>query len=229
MHASAGRTRAETIGYIGKRLLDLTIAIPALLLLSPVLAVVAALIARRMGRPVIFSQTRPGLHEQPFRLHKFRTMSLEFDARGRSLPDRDRLTPLGRSLRAWSLDELPELFDVLTGSMSLVGPRPLLTHYLPYFTDQERARFSVRPGITGWAQVNGRNELPWDERLGSDVWYVDHCSLLLDLRILAWTAYKVLRREDVQVDSGIVETDLAEERRDAGAAPRRFEKGESSA
>jgi lipopolysaccharide/colanic/teichoic acid biosynthesis glycosyltransferase len=228
MRTSAGQTRAETIGYRGKRLLDLAIAIPALLLLSPVLAVVAALIARSMGRPVIFSQTRPGLHEQPFRLHKFRTMSRELDAEGRSLPDRDRLTPLGRSLRSWSLDELPELFDVLTGNMSLVGPRPLLTHYLPYFTDKERARFTVRPGITGWAQINGRNELPWDQRLASDVWYVDHRSLLLDVRILARTAYKVVRREDVQVDTGIGETDLAEQRRSAGAGLQHLEGHESA-
>ena len=204
--------------YPGKRLLDLAIAIPAAILLSPVMAVVAALVAWRMGRPVIFAQVRPGLHERPFSLHKFRTMHEGVDAEGRELPDRDRLTSFGRSLRTWSLDELPELFDVIRGDMSLVGPRPLFTHYLPYYTEQERARALVEPGITGWAQVHGRNTVPWDRRLAMDVWYVEHRSLGLDLRILGMTVVQVFRRGDVEADTNLIEPALSWERRDAPRA-----------
>ena len=199
-------------GYRGKRALDLVIAVPALIVLSPVLAAIAALVAWRMGLPVLFSQVRPGRGEQPFAVYKFRTMKEACDAAGRPLPDRDRLTALGRFLRATSLDEVPGLFNVVKGEMSLVGPRPLVTKYLPYYTDQERTRCAVRPGITGWAQVNGRNDLPWDQRLACDAWYVAHCSLVLDLKILGMTIVKVLRRANVQVDTAMNEPDLSVER-----------------
>jgi sugar transferase EpsL len=204
-------------GYRGKRALDLVLAVPALIVLSPVMAVVALLVARRMGRPVLFTQVRPGLGERPFAIYKFRTMREAYDAAGQPLPDRDRLTALGRFLRASSLDELPGLFNVLNGEMSLVGPRPLATKYLPYYTERERTRCAVRPGITGWAQVNGRNDLPWDQRLAYDAWYVAHCSLALDLKILAMTVWKVLRRANVHVDTAINEPDLTVERRDRRA------------
>ena len=199
-------------GYCGKRLLDLIIAAPALAVLTPIMAIVAALVALRMGRPVLFAQMRPGLHGRPFAVYKFRTMREAYDGTGLPLPDRERLTPLGRLLRASSLDELPGLFNVIRGEMSLVGPRPLVAKYVPYYTAREMARFAVRPGITGWAQVNGRNDLPWDRRLACDVWYVEHCSLALDLRILAMTAWQVVRRVNVQVDTAAIEGDLSVER-----------------
>jgi lipopolysaccharide/colanic/teichoic acid biosynthesis glycosyltransferase len=201
-------------GYRGKRALDLVITVPALIVLSPVMAVVAALVAWRMGHPVLFRQVRPGLGERPFAVAKFRTMKEAYDAAGRQLPDRERLTALGRFLRVSSLDELPGLFNVIKGEMSLVGPRPLVTKYLPYYTEGERTRCAVRPGITGWAQVNGRNDLPWDQRLACDAWYVAHCSLALDLRILGMTVWKVLRRANIQVDTAINEPDLSVERHD---------------
>ena len=202
------------IGYRGKRLLDLIITVPALIVLSPVMAVVAVLVARRMGRPVLFSQMRPGQYQRLYPVYKFRTMKEAYDAAGQPLPDRERLTPLGRVLRATSLDELPGLFNVISGEMSLVGPRPLVAKYLPYYSAEEQTRFTVRPGITGWAQVNGRNDLPWDQRLACDAWYVAHCSLALDLKILAMTVWKVLRRANVQVDTAINEPDLSVERHD---------------
>jgi lipopolysaccharide/colanic/teichoic acid biosynthesis glycosyltransferase len=204
----------------GKRLLDLALTVPALLLLAPVLLMLAGLVRWRLGAPALFRQQRPGRGGRPFTLVKFRTMTDRRDAAGNLLPDGERLTPFGRFLRASSLDELPELFNVLKGDMSLVGPRPLLTQYLPYFTDEERKRFEVLPGITGWAQVNGRNEVAWDRRLALDVWYVDHCSLGWDLYVLGITLVRVVRRDNVHADSGAVETYLDEERRALGGTTR---------
>ncbi|NMC02463.1 MAG: sugar transferase [Chloroflexi bacterium] len=181
----------------GKRLLDLTLTFPALLFLLPVGALVALLVRLRLGAPVLFCQQRPGRHGRPFMLYKFRTMTDARDAQGALLPDAERLTPFGRFLRSTSLDELPELFNVLKGEMSLVGPRPLLMEYLPRYTPEQRRRHEVRPGLTGWAQVNGRNALSWEEKFALDVWYVEHCSFWLDLKILWRTLVKVLRREGI--------------------------------
>jgi lipopolysaccharide/colanic/teichoic acid biosynthesis glycosyltransferase len=203
----------------GKRLFDLALTLPALVLLAPVLLALAVLVRWRLGRPVLFRQQRPGRHERPFTLVKFRTMTDARDTSGRLLPDGARLTRFGRFLRATSLDELPELFNVLNGDMSLVGPRPLLMQYLPYYTDRERRRFELRPGITGWAQINGRNAVAWDRRLALDVWYVEHCSLWQDLRILGITLIRVFRRADVVVDTGAAETCLDEERHSLTLSP----------
>lgn len=181
----------------GKRLFDLAVAVPALVVLGPVLGVLALLVRWQLGAPVLFRQQRPGLHGRPFTLYKFRTMTEARDAEGRLLPDAQRLTPFGRFLRSTSLDELPELFNVVRGDMSLVGPRPLLMQYLERYTPTQRRRHEVRPGITGWAQVNGRNALDWPQRLALDVWYVDHLSFALDLRIIFITMVKILRREGI--------------------------------
>ncbi|HEX6038652.1 sugar transferase [Longimicrobium sp.] len=180
-----------------KRLLDLALAVPALVILSPVLAGTALLVRLRLGTPVLFRQERPGLHGRPFRLLKFRTMRDALDSRGEPLPDEQRLTAFGRRLRSTSLDELPTLWNVVRGDMSLVGPRPLLMEYLPRYSPEQARRHEVRPGITGWAQVNGRNALSWDEKFRLDVWYVDHRSLALDLRILWMTVRKVFVREGI--------------------------------
>ena len=180
-----------------KRLSDIVVSLGALVVLSPLIASLALLIRQQMGAPVLFRQTRPGLHGRPFEMIKFRTMLDAFDKDGRPLPDNERLTPLGRWLRATSLDGLPELWNVLKGEMSLVGPRPLLMAYLPLYTAEQARRHEVRPGITGWAQVNGRNALSWEEKFALDVWYVDNQSLWLDLKILALTVWKVLRREGI--------------------------------
>ncbi|MGP1681597.1 MAG: sugar transferase [Giesbergeria sp.] len=180
-----------------KRLLDLTTASLSLLLLCIPLAVLTLLVRRKLGRPAFFRQVRPGLHGKPFEMVKFRSMT---DARGPDgalLPDADRLTPFGRFLRASSLDELPGLWNVLKGDMSLVGPRPLLMEYLPLYSPEQARRHEVRPGITGWAQVNGRNALGWDDKFKLDVWYVDHRSLWLDIKILWRTARKVLVRDGI--------------------------------
>jgi len=184
----------------GKRLFDLALAIPGLIALAPLLGLLALLVRWRLGRPVLFRQTRPGLHGQPFELCKFRTMTDARDAAGRLLPDAERLTRLGRLLRASSLDELPELWNVIRGEMSLVGPRPLLMAYLPLYTPEQARRHELPPGITGWAQVHGRNALSWEHKFAHDVWYVDHCSLWLDVRILARTILKVLVREGISQD-----------------------------
>jgi lipopolysaccharide/colanic/teichoic acid biosynthesis glycosyltransferase len=180
-----------------KRLFDVTVALFCLFLFSPVMLVLAILIARRMGRPVIFAQQRPGRGGRPFRMYKFRTMNGQRDARGALLPDAERLTRLGRWLRSSSLDELPGLWNVLRGDMSMVGPRPLLMAYLDRYTPDQARRHVVRPGITGWAQVNGRNALTWKQKFELDTWYVDHRSFLLDLRILMMTVTRVIRRDGI--------------------------------
>ncbi|HOW92178.1 MAG TPA: sugar transferase [Anaerolineaceae bacterium] len=180
-----------------KRTFDLLVSLILLILLSPVMLVIAVLVRIKLGRPVLFSQERPGLHGRLFRLYKFRTMR---DARGaddRLLPDEERLTKFGRFLRASSLDELPELFNVLKGEMSLVGPRPLLVAYLERYTPEQARRHEVLPGITGWAQVNGRNALSWESKFKLDVWYVDNRSFWLDLKILFLTLWKALKREGI--------------------------------
>jgi sugar transferase EpsL len=181
----------------GKRLFDLVGAGVGGLFVAPFLALLAGLVRLRLGTPVFFRQVRPGRGGQPFELVKFRTMTDERDATGELLPDEVRLTSLGRFLRSTSLDELPELWNVLRGDMSLVGPRPLLMEYLPLYSERQSRRHEVRPGITGWAQVNGRNAPGWDERLEMDVWYVENRSFLLDLRILLRTATSVVRREGI--------------------------------
>ena len=181
----------------GKRLVDLGLALAALALLWPVLLCLAVLVRLKLGAPVLFRQTRPGLHGRPFTILKFRTMTDARDARGNLLPDGERLTRFGRFLRSTSLDELPELFNVLRGDMSLVGPRPLLMAYLPLYSPEQARRHEMRPGITGWAQVNGRNALSWEEKFAMDVWYVDHRSLWLDMKILVLTVRKVLARDGI--------------------------------
>jgi sugar transferase EpsL len=180
-----------------KRLLDLALTIPALIFLSPLLAIVTLLVWLKLGAPVVFHQQRPGLHGQPFTLLKFRTMTDARDTQGNLLPDVDRLTRFGCFLRSTSLDELPELINVLKGEMSLVGPRPLLMDYLDRYTPEQMRRHEVKPGITGWAQVNGRNALTWEQKFAMDVWYVDHQSLWLDIKIIVLTISKTLRREGI--------------------------------
>jgi lipopolysaccharide/colanic/teichoic acid biosynthesis glycosyltransferase len=180
-----------------KRVVDGIGALVGLVVLSPVLAVVALLVGKAMGRPVLFRQERIGLHEQPFTLIKFRTMTEARGPDGALLPDEDRLTPLGRRLRASSLDELPELWNVLRGDMSLVGPRPLPVAYQDRFSTEENARHEVRPGITGWSQIHGRNAVDWDQRLAMDAWYARHRNWWLDLRILARTPAAVLSRRGI--------------------------------
>lgn len=183
-----------------KRLFDILGAGVGLLALSPFMAVTAILVCWNLGWPVFFHQMRPGLRGKPFKLIKFRSM-LNSDSRG--LADHDRLTSFGKALRASSLDELPELWNVLRGDMSLVGPRPLLMAYLPRYTAEQSRRHDVRPGITGWAQVNGRNALTWDEKFRYDVWYVDHQSLILDLRILFLTVWNVIGRRGISADGHV--------------------------
>lgn len=180
-----------------KRLIDVLGALCGLLVAGPALLVLAACVRVRMGAPVLFRQRRPGLHSKPFIMYKFRTMIDVTDEQGRSLDDAQRLTPLGRFLRATSLDELPELWNVLRGDMSLVGPRPLLMEYLPLYSQHQARRHEVRPGVTGWAQVNGRNALSWEEKFELDVWYVDNHSLWLDMKILMLTILRVLQRQGI--------------------------------
>lgn len=180
-----------------KRLFDCVAALLALLLLALPLLALVWLIRRKLGSPVLFRQVRPGLHGQPFTMVKFRTMTDERGQDGALLPDAQRMTPFGRFLRVSSLDELPELWNVLRGEMSLVGPRPLLMEYLPLYSPQQARRHEVRPGITGWAQVNGRNAISWQDKFVLDVWYVDHRSMWLDLKILWLTVRKVLLRDGI--------------------------------
>ncbi len=187
-----------------KRATDVLGSLLALVILGPVILWLAWTVRRRLGAPVFFRQSRPGRYARPFEIVKFRTMRDAVDEHGRHLPDSERLTDFGRVLRRTSLDELPELWNVLRGEMSLVGPRPLLTEYLEHYTPEQMRRHEVRPGITGWAQVNGRNAIGWEEKFAYDVWYVDNWSLWLDIRILARTVVKVIRREGIS--GGGVET-----------------------
>lgn len=185
------------LGKVMKRFVDITGSIIGLVLLSPVLLVVWAMIRRDMGPHVLFYQTRPGLNGQPFRMVKFRTMRDANDSGGNPLPDSERLTNFGRFLRSSSLDELPELWNVLKGDMSLVGPRPLLMEYLPLYSPEQARRHEVRPGVTGWAQINGRNEISWEEKFKLDLWYVDNRALWLDFKIIWLTIRKVLKRDGI--------------------------------
>lgn len=183
-----------------KRLFDIVASLLGLLLLSPVILFVAWQIRRKLGKPVLFRQVRPGVGGHPFEMIKFRTMRDAVDANGNALPDVERMTPFGNFLRSTSLDELPELWNVLKGDMSLVGPRPLLMEYLPLYSVEQYRRHELRPGVTGWAQVNGRNALSWEEKFELDVWYVDNRSFWLDLKIILMTLKKVFVREGVSAD-----------------------------
>ena len=203
-----------------KRLLDILCSLAVIVLLCWLYAIIAVMVRVKLGTPVLFRQERPGRidpgtgEEKIFRLCKFRTMTDERDENGELLPDSERLTSFGSWLRSTSLDEIPELFNILKGDMSLVGPRPLLVEYLPWYTEEERARHLVRPGLTGWAQVNGRNNLDWDQRLETDVYYVKHISFVFDLKILILTVKKVFVREDIAEDTRTVEPNFAEQRRE---------------
>jgi len=183
-----------------KRLFDLLLTIPGTLVILPFLLLLALLVRIFHGSPLFFTQVRPGRHGKPFRMYKFRTMTNARDAAGNLLPDHERLTPLGRFLRATSLDEFPELINVLKGDMSLVGPRPLLMEYLPRYSPEQNRRHEVKPGMTGWAQINGRNAISWDEKFMLDVWYVDNRSVWLDIRILAITMLNVVLRKGINQD-----------------------------
>lgn len=180
-----------------KRAFDLIVALTALALLSPLMLAVALLVLAKLGRPVLFIQERPGLHGKPFRIYKFRTMLNGDPGKTEDTADAQRMTRFGRFLRSTSLDELPELWNVVKGDMSLVGPRPLLMEYVPLYSPQQARRQEVRPGITGWAQVQGRNTLSWEKKFELDVWYVDHRSLWLDLKVLSLTVIKVLARDGI--------------------------------
>ena len=183
-----------------KRLFDLFISISALIVLFPVVLITALLVRVKLGSPILFTQERPGLNGKTFKMMKFRTMLDTNDAQGNQLPDEQRMTPFGGFLRSASLDELPGLFNVLKGDMSLVGPRPLLVQYLPLYNDEQTRRHNVKPGITGWAQVNGRNAISWEQKFAFDVWYVDNLSFWLDFKILLLTVKKVFVREGISAD-----------------------------
>jgi len=180
-----------------KRLLDIIIASIALILLSPLYVFVAYKVKKNLGSPVLFRQVRPGLHGKPFEMIKFRTMKDAVDEQGNPLPDSERLTPFGKMLRSTSLDEMPELWNVIKGDMSIVGPRPLLTEYLPLYNEEQAKRHNVRPGMTGHAQVNGRNAISWEEKFKLDTWYVENQSTLLDFKIMFKTVHKVLAKDDI--------------------------------
>lgn len=194
------RSRAPSSYDPLKRVIDVVLAVIGAVLLAPVMVMLAWQVRRRLGAPVIFKQHRPGMHGRTFTVYKFRTMTDDRDADGVLLPDEERLTSFGRFLRSSSLDELPELLNVLRGDMSLVGPRPLLVEYLELYTPEQARRHEVRPGITGWAQVNGRNDMPWSGKLAMDVWYVDHRSFVLDVRILLKTLWVMVTRQGVSLE-----------------------------
>ncbi|OHX49902.1 sugar transferase [Cytobacillus pseudoceanisediminis] len=180
-----------------KRLFDFSCSLIGLIILSPLLLLAALLIRMKLGSPVLFRQMRPGLYGRPFFVYKFRTMTDERGENGNLLPDEERITPLGQMLRKFSIDELPQLFNVVKGDLSLVGPRPLLMEYLELYSPEQERRHEVRPGITGWAQVNGRNTISWEEKFKLDVWYVNHQSFFLDIKIIFLTVYKVFKREGI--------------------------------
>ncbi|MCS0387755.1 sugar transferase [Vibrio diabolicus] len=186
-----------------KRLFDFCASLFGLILLSPIIALVAWKIRKNLGSPVLFRQTRPGLNGKPFEMVKFRTMKDAVDAQGNPLPDSERMTPFGDKLRNSSLDELPELWNVLKGEMSLVGPRPLLMQYLPLYSQEQARRHEVRPGVTGWAQINGRNAISWEDKFKLDVWYVDNRNLWLDIKILFLTVKKVFVKEGISADDHV--------------------------
>ncbi|MHC8315354.1 sugar transferase [Pseudomonas sp. LB3P31] len=191
---------------MSKRFFDIVASVAGLIVLSPVIAIVAYLIRKRLGSPILFRQVRPGLDGEPFEMVKFRTMRDAFDANGNSLPDSERMTDFGRFLRSSSLDELPELWNVIKGDMSLVGPRPLLMEYLPLYDEVQIRRHNARPGVTGWAQINGRNALSWEEKFKLDVWYVENQSLWLDLKIIFLTVKKVLIRDGISAEGEVTMT-----------------------
>ena len=211
-----------------KRLLDIVISLTALVVLSPVLLIVAILVRCKLGSPIIFHQQRPGYNEEIFKLCKFRTMTDERDENGELLPDAVRLTKFGRMLRATSLDELPELWNILKGDMSIIGPRPLLVSYLPYYTEEEKLRHTVRPGLTGLAQVSGRNLLDWDKRFATDVEYVRNLTFAMDVRIFFLTIMKVFVRENIEVDTNQVEGNFAEIREAKLEAAHQHKEGQEA-
>ncbi len=180
-----------------KRIFDFTVSFLILIVASPIILITSILVKTKLGSPIIFKQKRPGLNDKPFYLYKFRTMTDERDESGELLPDEQRLTKTGKFIRRLSLDELPQLFNVLRGDISLVGPRPLLMEYLPLYTKEQARRHEVKPGITGWAQINGRNAISWEEKFKLDVWYVDNQSFVLDIKILLWTVLKVFKSEGI--------------------------------
>ncbi|MDE5413788.1 sugar transferase [Alkalihalobacterium chitinilyticum] len=186
-----------------KRIFDVLVSLILLLLLSPLIFIVAILVKKKLGIPILFKQQRPGLYSKPFYLYKYRTMTDEKDHEGNLMPDHVRLTSFGKFLRKCSLDELPQLINVLKGDISLVGPRPLLMEYVPLYSDQQLARHNVRPGITGWAQVNGRNAITWEEKFELDVWYVENQSFWLDIKILFLTVYKVFKSEGINQQGSV--------------------------
>jgi sugar transferase EpsL len=194
---TVARSKPDFYCSTGKRCLDIAVAATALLVTAPLFLVLSFIVLVSLGTPIFFRQARPGLGGRPFTILKFRTMAIASDSKGNDLPDDMRLTRIGKILRSTSLDELPELLNVLKGDMSLIGPRPLLMEYLTKYSPEQYRRHEVRPGITGWAQVNGRNALEWTERFKRDVWYVDNLSLKLDLRILWLTIWKTIRREGI--------------------------------
>jgi len=209
-------TQLLGVGLAIKRALDFSCAILLLVMLSPLIAAIALAVRVKLGSPVLFVQERPGRGAAPFRVRKFRTMTDAQGPDGTSLPDRLRLTRLGTAIRSASLDELPQLVNILAGDMSFIGPRPLLMRYLPFFTERERLRFKMRPGLTGWAQVNGRNTVAWDERLSQDVWYIEHWSLGLDMKIMARTLGAVVTRRGFESDPESRMANLDDERRHRG-------------
>lgn len=196
-----------------KRLFDFILSLTAIIVLSPIYIIVAVLVRIKLGSPVLFTQDRPGKDEKIFKMYKFRTMTSDTDEQGNLLPDEVRLTKFGKALRSTSLDELPELFNILKGDMSIVGPRPLLISYLPYYNKVEKHRHDVRPGLTGLAQVSGRNYIAWDDRFAKDVEYVEKQSLLLDIKIILNTVKIVFKKSDIATDTRTVESNFAEERK----------------